>query len=97
VLRTNQGSVHTIQLVNNGRILNYLLANEERIPSQVTVHQRQGKVTALDLLDGTGLTIRDSRVPPLVRLLIGLVPLLILAFHVRPGLVGSQSGQREAG
>jgi len=93
VLRTDQGELTSIRLRNNGRILRYFLDQEQFVPEPILVRYRQGKVSSLDFLTGDGFTLRDSRVPPLARLLIGLLPLLLLVFHLRPGLAGKRTGQ----
>jgi len=86
-LRNGQGELEFVRLRNNGRILNYLQAQEDTLSRQVTASLRQEVVISLAILDGNGITIRESRLSPSLKLLIGLIPLLILLFHVRPNFV----------
>jgi hypothetical protein len=95
ILRSDQGETHTAQLENNGRILRYLLDQEPLAQERALVHYQRGKVTSLSFFNNNGITLRDSRVPPVARLLIGLLPLLLMVFHLRPGLMGRNTGQTD--
>ena len=90
VIRDDQGELDFLRLRNNGRILNYLLAQEDFPTRRVTVNMRQGTAISLSFFDGDEIVINESRLYPSIKLLIGLIPLFILIFHVRPSLVERQ-------
>jgi hypothetical protein len=90
-LQTDQDGRSFVQLRNNGRILNYLLAQEHIRDRRVIVEQRGGAVLSLTFVDDDDLTIRESRIMPMIQLIIGLFPLLILLLHIRPNLIEQRS------
>ncbi len=86
-LQNDQDELEFVRLRNNGRILNYLLAQDNIGHRRVVVEQKAGEVYALTFLDGAKLTIRESRIAPAIQLVIGLFPLLIFLFHIRPKFI----------
>jgi hypothetical protein len=89
VLRDDQGELKFVQLRNNGRILNYLLAQDqaELATRRVAVEHTQDFADKLSFQNGTASILRESGLQPVVQLLIGFIPLLIILLHVQPHLV----------
>lgn len=89
-LQENQ-TTHTIRLRNNGRIWKALQTRADLIGLGVVIEEQGGVAGKMIPADGSSAVVQEAQFPPLVMLLIGLVPLLLLLFHIQPQLLGRQT------
>jgi len=89
-VQDNQAA-HIIRLRNNGRIWKALQSREDWAGLSVVIEVQGGVAIKMTAAGGNIATISEAQFPPLVMLLIGLVPLLLLLFHIQPQLLGSQT------
>lgn len=87
-VQDNQAT-HIIRLRNNGRIWKALQSREDLIGLRAVIEVQGGMAVKMVPADGSSQSAREAQFPPLVMLLIGLIPLLLLLFHTQPRLLGS--------